>query len=134
MGALNGRFELLDALQAYKVRPAEDHPPDKFETRTKNHEGLTGTTAAINYVADLGAEFGATFADGYPEFEGRRFHVKTAVAAIRAYERPLADRLISDLVAIPRVTIHAITNPAQFKQRAPTAAFTLERYTSRQVA
>ena len=66
LGALYGRYELLDRLQAYKVRPAEDVPPDKFGTGTKNHEGLAGTTAAINYLADLGSEFGAPFADQYP--------------------------------------------------------------------
>jgi len=94
-----------------------------------NHEGLAGTTAAINYLADLGSEFGAPFADQYPEFEGRRLHLKTAMAAIRAYERPLAERLISGLVSIPGVTVYGITNPACFDQRVPTVAFTLEGYT-----
>jgi selenocysteine lyase/cysteine desulfurase len=121
-------------LRAYKVRPAEDHPPDKFETGTQNHEGLAGATAAINYLADLGAEFGAPFADQYPEFEGRRLHLKTAMAAIRAYEQPLAERLVGGLVDIPGVTLYGITDPARFDQRAPTVAFTLEGYTPRQVA
>jgi selenocysteine lyase/cysteine desulfurase len=39
------------------VRPAEEVPPHKFETGTKNHQGLAGTTAAINYLADIGAEY-----------------------------------------------------------------------------
>jgi cysteine desulfurase family protein (TIGR01976 family) len=133
-GALYGRYELLDRLQAYKVRPAEDVPPDKFETGTKNHEGMAGTTAAINYLADLGAEFGAPFADQYPGFEGRRLHLKTAMSAIRAYERPLVGRMISGLQAILGVTIYGITDPARFDQRAPTVAFRLEGYTPRQVA
>ena len=38
VGVLYGRYELLDRIQAYKVRPAEDHPPDKFETGTKGVE------------------------------------------------------------------------------------------------
>ena len=134
VGALYGRYELLDQLHAYKVRPADDIPPHKFETGTKNHEGLAGTTAAINYLADLGAEFGAPFADQYPEFKGRRLHLKTAMAAIHAYERPLAERLISGLMAIPGMTVYGITDPARFDQRAPTAAFTLEGYTPREVA
>jgi hypothetical protein len=53
---LYGRYELLDQLWAYNVRPAEDQPPHKFEIGTKNHEGLAGTTAAINYVSD-GTDF-----------------------------------------------------------------------------
>ena len=83
MGALYGRYELLDRLRAYKVRPADDVPPHKFETGTQNHEGMAGTTAAVNYLADLGAEFGAPFAEQYPGFEGRCLHLKTAMAATR---------------------------------------------------
>jgi selenocysteine lyase/cysteine desulfurase len=82
----------------------------------------------------LGAEFGVPFADQYPEFKSRRLHLKTAMAAISAYERPLAERLISGLMAIPGVTLYGITDPVGFDQRAPTVAFTLEGYTPRQVA
>jgi selenocysteine lyase/cysteine desulfurase len=134
VGALYGRYELLDRLQAYKVRPAEDVPPHKFETGTKNHEGLAGTTAAINYLADIGSEFGAPFAEQFPGFEGRRLHLKTAMTAVRAYERPLAERLISGLMAIPGVTIYGITDPTRFDQRVPTVSFRLDRYSPRQVA
>ena len=63
--AFYSRYELLDQLRAYKVRPAENVPPHKFETGTQNHKGLAGTTAAINYLADLGAEFGAPFAEKF---------------------------------------------------------------------
>jgi selenocysteine lyase/cysteine desulfurase len=134
LGVLYGRYELLDQLRAYKVRPADDVPPHKFEAGTKNHEGLAGTKAAINYLADLGAEFGAPFANQYPEFEGRRLHLKTAMAATRAYERPLAERLIAGLEAIPDVTFYGITDPFGVNHRAPTVAFTLEGYSPRQAA
>jgi selenocysteine lyase/cysteine desulfurase len=60
--------------------------------------------------------------------------LKAARTAILAYERPLAERLISGLMDIPGVTIYGITNPAGFDQRAPTVTFTLEGYTPRQVA
>ncbi len=43
IGALYGRFEHLDRLRAYKVRPAPNDPPGKFETGTQNHEGIAGT-------------------------------------------------------------------------------------------
>jgi selenocysteine lyase/cysteine desulfurase len=58
------------------------------------------------------------------------------MAAIRAYERPLAERLIAGLMAIPGVTVYGITDPARFRfdGRAPTIAFTLEGNTPRQVA
>jgi cysteine desulfurase family protein (TIGR01976 family) len=134
MGVLYGRYDLLDRLRAYKVRPAGDQPPDKFETGTKNHEGLAGTAAAINYLADLGAELGAPFARDYLDFSGRKLQLKAAMAAVRAYERPLVGKLIAGLQAIPGVTFYGIADPARFDRRAPTVAFTLQGYTSRQVA
>jgi selenocysteine lyase/cysteine desulfurase len=70
-------------------------------------------TAAINCLADLEAEFGVPSADQYPEFEGRRLNLKTAMAAIRAYELPLAERLIPGLMKIPGVTVYGITDPAR---------------------
>ena len=39
---------LLDALPAYKVRPAADDPPHKFETGTQSFEALAGATAATS--------------------------------------------------------------------------------------
>ena len=32
--------ELLDRLRAYKVRPAPDDPPGKYETGTQNHSDV----------------------------------------------------------------------------------------------
>ena len=37
LGVLYGKYELLDRLHAYKVRPAPDDPPGKYETGTQNH-------------------------------------------------------------------------------------------------
>jgi len=42
MGVLYGRYDLLDSLTAYKVRPAPQEPPGKFETGTGNFEGMCG--------------------------------------------------------------------------------------------
>jgi selenocysteine lyase/cysteine desulfurase len=61
-------------------------------------------------------------------------HLKTAMSAIRAYERPLAEKLVAGLIAIPAVTVYGITDPAHFDRHAPTAALTLQGYTPRQVA
>ena len=39
--------ELLAELPAYKVRPADDHPPHRWETGTASFETINGTAAAI---------------------------------------------------------------------------------------
>jgi selenocysteine lyase/cysteine desulfurase len=40
MGVLYGKYDLLDRLHAYKVRPAPGDPPGKYETGTQNHSDV----------------------------------------------------------------------------------------------
>ncbi len=126
MAVVWGRYDLLDALPAYKVRPADDEPPHKFELGTGNFEGMAGITAAINYLADVGEQYGQTFAEKYREagFSGRRLSLKQAMAAISAYEQDMFIYLMDGLQAIDGVQIYGITDPAQFNRRTPTVAFT----------
>ncbi len=79
VGVLWGRYEVLERLQAYKVRPVEDRPPDKFETGTKNHEGIAGAMAAVDYLAEIGSRYGTGFASQYSQLEGRRRNLKAAL-------------------------------------------------------
>jgi cysteine desulfurase family protein (TIGR01976 family) len=124
-GVVWGRHELLERLRAYKVRPAGDWPPDKFETGTQSHEAQAGVLAAIEYLAELGAEYGAPFAAQFAGFSGRRLALKQAMAAIQAYERPLFERFVTGLLAIPGLSFYGIRDFARFDQRTPTAAFRL---------
>ena len=41
-GILYGKYELMDTLAAYKVRPAPALPPGKWETGTQSFESLAG--------------------------------------------------------------------------------------------
>ena len=124
-GIVWGREELLEQLRAYKVRPAGDRPPDKFETGTQNHEGQAGILAAIEYLEELGQSFGAPFAEHFPGFSGRRLLLKQAMAAIRVYERQMFEHFVAGLLAIPGLSFYGISDPARFDQRTPTAAFNL---------
>jgi cysteine desulfurase family protein (TIGR01976 family) len=134
VGVLWGRYEILDRLKAYKVRPAGDRPPDKFETGTKNHEGIAGVKAVVDYLAEIGVRYGANLASQYGHLEGRRRDLKAALWAIRAYERPLLVRLIQGLQSIPGVTIYGITDLACLDQRVPTVSFRMEHYTPQEIA
>ena len=134
VGVLYGKYELLDRLAAYKVRPAGNEPPHKFETGTQNHEGLAGTVAAINYLAALGEKYGAPFADQARWYQGRRANLKTALAAIKAYETDLFRRMLRGLKEIPGIQIYGITDPAHLDARTPTVAFTLPGATPRAIA
>ena len=134
LGVLYGNYDLLEQLRAYKVRPADNQPPHKFETGTQNHEGIAGALAAVNYLAALGEKYGAPFAAQFKPFNGRCLSFKVALAAIKQYEKELFIRLMRGLREIPGVTIYGITDFARFDYRTPTVAFTLDGKTPRAVA
>lgn len=131
-GVVWGRFDLLDRLPAYKVRPAGDQPPDKFETGTQNHEAQAGVLAAIEYLAEVGQRYGLdTVGQG---LTGRRLDLRRAMCAIQEYERPLFEHFWRGLRAIPGLTVYGPALADGRSQRAPTAAFRLEGYTPDAVA
>lgn len=122
VGVLYGRRDVLDRLPSYKLRPAYD----RFETGTLNHEGIAGTLAAVEYLADVGERFGADHAGAFAGMEGRRLHAHAGMAAIRAYEMGLFGRLVDGLAAIPGLRLWGIADRARFDERTPTAAVTID--------
>jgi cysteine desulfurase family protein (TIGR01976 family) len=133
-GTAWGRYALLEQLRAYKVRPAGNLPPDKFETGTQIHEAQAGVLAAIEYLAGVGRTYGADYAASFPGFSGRRLELKQALAAIRDYERGLFEHFVAGLLAIPGLTFYGICEPARFGERTPTAAFRLANLSPATVA
>ncbi len=86
LGILYGKYDLLDKLPAYKVRPADNLPPEKFETGTQSFEAIAGTLGAMEYLTWVGETFGAHYADQYRDtYQGRARTLKQAMAAITAY-------------------------------------------------
>jgi cysteine desulfurase family protein (TIGR01976 family) len=125
LGVLYGRYDLLDQLPAYKVRPADARPPGKFETGTQNHEGIAGTLAAIEYLAQRAQIKGEA---------SRRERILAGMGSIQAYERKLGARLIAGLGQVDRLRVYGITDPANLDRRVPTVSFRVEGFTPRQVA
>ncbi len=135
VGMLYGRLELLEELEAYKVRPASNEPPGKFETGTQNFEGIAGVLGALEYLAWVGERFGGDYQEKYAaRFSGRRLHLKQAMSAIRAYEFELSRALLDVLEETPGVTVYGLTDRRQLEARVPTVSFTLKEWHPRQVA
>jgi selenocysteine lyase/cysteine desulfurase len=121
---LYGKYDLLDKLPAYKVRPADNKPPYKFETGTQNHEGIAGTLAAVEYIASLGG----------PTKSDRRSRILAGIRAIEEYEQVLIEKLVKGLQQVRGLKIYGITDSARFAKRVPTVSFRLEGFTPREVA
>lgn len=135
-GALYGKYDLLNELKAYKVRPASDELPHKFETGTQNHEGIAGVLGALEYFEWLGKEFGADQEPAYKEagFSGRRLELKKGMSAMQAYESQLSKTLIGTIESIPGTRIHGITDMNRLNERVPTVSFTVEGKDPEQLA
>jgi cysteine desulfurase family protein (TIGR01976 family) len=135
MGMLYGRYDLLDSLTAYRVRPAPSDPPGKFETGTGNFEGMCGVLGALEYIEWLGTTFGGEHLERYTgDFSGRRLNLKLGMSAIRSYEFELSRVLLDILEETPGVKVYGITDRKRLEERVPTAAFTLKGKSPRQVA
>ena len=134
LGIIAGRLPLLERLAAYKVRPAANTPPDKWETGTQNHECIAGLAATLDYLATLGRDHLSEYADRFPGMADRRLALHVAMAAIQAHERELARRLLAGLRPLPGVHIYGLTDEADLPRRVPTVAVTFDGHSPRELA
>ncbi len=134
-GILYGRYDLLNDLFAYKVRPATNDLPGRFETGTQNHEGLAGVLGAIEYLQWVGQTFGQDYQNTYSQrFSGRRLHLKQAMCAIRDYEFEISRSVLSVLEEIPKLRIYGLADAQRLDERVPTFSFTLGGWHSHRLA
>ena len=120
IGLMWGRYDLLADLPVYKVRPAKDVPPYRWETGTQSHETIAGVGGALDYLAAIGHDYGADFASDYTAFSGNRLDLKTGMAALAAYERDLVAYLIAMLERVPGMQVVGINDLARYAERVPT--------------
>ena len=126
--ALYGKFDLLSELKSYKVRPASNELPYKFETGTQNHEGIAGVLGALEYFEWIGNQFGGEQAEAWKEagFSGRRLIFKQAMSALKADEFELSRALIETIQSVKGTRIYGLTDMKRLDERVSTVSFTLE--------
>ena len=129
IGMLWGKRELLESLPVYKLRPVSDSVPDRWMIGTQSHEGIAGTLAAIEYLADLGRRHRPETADG-----SRRQALAAGFETIRTHERELARRLVDGLGSLPGVRVWGITDPDRLEERVPTVSITHDRHSPKEMA
>ncbi len=101
-----GRWE---ELHPDKLLPATDDVPERFEVGTLPYEILAGTTAAVDYIADLAS----AAAD-------RRSRVLESMRAVQAYEEELFAKLLAGLADIKGVRLYGAP-----VRRTPTVYFSV---------
>ena len=120
LGILYGKYEHLDRLEAYKVRPSSKKPPGKWETGTQSFESIAGLRAALAYLAQLGP--------------GTGDDAHAAMRAVREYELGLTGAFLAGAAQVPGLKIYGLTSPAATGGRTPTFGVTLEGWHARQLA
>ena len=114
IGVLWGKYQWLDELEAYKVRPSSAEPPEKWETGTQSFESIAGTSAALDYLREAGYQ-----ANGGSGIAG-------AMGTIQEYESNLSLRFLHGLHDLKRVSLFGLSAPGEVSHRTPTFAVRIE--------
>jgi cysteine desulfurase family protein (TIGR01976 family) len=109
-GTLTADPALLESLTPAKLLPSSNDVPERFELGTLPYELLAGTTAAIDFLADL-APAGGT----------RRERLIAAMTMLEAYEDDLREHLEAGLTALPGVRLWSRAG-----HRTPTLLLTFD--------
>lgn len=129
LGVFYGRKEIFDKLRTYRLKVQSDAAPYRMETGTLNLEGIAGAREAVEFIADLGRQFGRTQEElGASE---RRRAIVAGMQAVEEYEQPLARRLLEGLSALKKVKVYG---PRAGSKRTSTISFTVEGINSARVA
>ena len=130
VGLMYARRAATDHVEPLRLRTQEQEAPFIWETGTLDHEGIAGTTAAIEFIADMGTRNAGLVEDRLPAgLSGRRRALVAGMLAAEAYEQPLAAWLREQLTAVPGVTLYG---PPEGSPRTSTVSFTLDGFSAEQ--
>ena len=111
-GVLAADPALLAGIHPDKLLPSTDVVPERFELGTLPYEMLAGVTAAVDFLAGLGAL--ATGVQSRPSVS-RRERLRGSLRLVEAHEDALRERLEAGLTALT-----GVTNRSRAVARTPT--------------
>ncbi|KJY84878.1 cysteine desulfurase [Vibrio galatheae] len=112
----------LQALKPYKVEPATNDGPGRFETGTQSFEGLAGVVAAVKYLSQWGKSNGSL-----------RQRLVDSFSQFNQHESALNERFLMRLSELDGVTLYGKTQ-ANSELRTPTFALTFDHHSPEFVA
>ncbi|MGO2332692.1 MAG: cysteine desulfurase-like protein [Pseudoalteromonas nigrifaciens] len=125
LGMVYGKKEHLEGFTPYKVEPAKDVIPGRWETGTQSFEALAGLIAAVDYIADISE---------LDDSHSRRDKLAAAFAKTKQHEMALSEYFLTRLVNYPRIKLFGIDDLDRLNERTPTFALTFEGLEPRAVS
>jgi selenocysteine lyase/cysteine desulfurase len=126
-----GRKELLESLKPYKVLPAPEHPPGKWEMGTRDQSLFASISAAIEYLEWLGRKVEGSVEQTVEGYSERRRRLKAALNWIEQYEEELSNAMLrgtdgaEGLSSLDGIEMYGISDPSQIHSRVPTFTFNI---------
>jgi cysteine desulfurase family protein (TIGR01976 family) len=115
-GVLWARGDLVEQVDAYRVRPASSEGAHRFETGTPSFESQAAVLGTVDYLEWLGAQLD-------PQANSRRARLVAAMRGATVYEHDIGTRLLEGLATIPGLRLWGAPT---MEGRVPTFSFTVE--------
>ena len=112
----------LQALKPYKVEPATDLGPGRFETGTQSFEGLSGLVAAVKYLSQWGKSSGTL-----------RERLIESYRQFNQHESKISERFLARLSELEGVKLYGRLE-SDSELRTPTFALTFDNHSPEYVA
>jgi selenocysteine lyase/cysteine desulfurase len=126
-----GRRDLLEKLKPYKVEPAPNDPPEKWEMGTRDQALFASISAVIDYLSWLGREVEEDVEDKVAAYSGRRRLLKAALSWIEKYEQTLSNAMLNGtdkvqgMNSMKRLELYGLKDPSTVDLRVPTFSFNI---------
>ncbi|MGF1841028.1 cysteine desulfurase-like protein [Vibrio atlanticus] len=112
----------LHTLKPYKVEPATNIGPGRFETGTQSFEGLAGVIAAVDYLAQLG-----------DPADSLRSRLEQSYALYNKHESQLSEYFLKRLADLEGAKLYGKTE-FDSNLRTPTFAITFDKHSPEFIA
>jgi selenocysteine lyase/cysteine desulfurase len=129
---LYGKKDHLEKLKPYKVAPAPEYAPYKWEWGTRDQAMFAAIRGVIDHFVWLSNKVHSQYEGSFAEYSGRKRSLKVAMDAIERYEVGLSKATLAGfdevkgLKDMSKVKVYGLTDLNRLKERDPTFAFKVE--------
>tara|TARA_B100002019_G_scaffold253528_1_gene235128 strand:- start:9558 stop:10784 length:1227 start_codon:yes stop_codon:yes gene_type:complete len=123
ISAVFAKKKHLETFVPYKVEPASNNIPNRWETGTPDFSAIAAIPSTIKYLISLSENSSPT-----------RKNLELAYENIVEYENELSKYFLNKVWELKHVKVHGIKNTDDINKRTPTFGLTIKGKTSHQVA